>query len=104
MSEFSIDKWFTMTLSQQLGNVGSDYERALKWKKKGNDTMFQNAARRTLEQIDMTLADDRLRGRRKEVARVREAVCDELFSSVINQESAARLANYFMYLARSTRL
>lgn len=98
--EFVKQRWQTMTLAQQLGNVGSDYERALKWKKLQKPELFSNAARRTLAQLDMTLTDSRHRGpRRREIARVREVVCGELFSSSLNPAISSTLAKYFLSMA-----
>ena len=98
---FSLERWYTLTLAEQLGNVGSDYERALRWKAKGNKEMFDNAAARTLEQLDMTVSDTRLQGsRRKEIARVRQTVCDELFSQ---SNTPSGFERYFMYMALLAR-
>ncbi len=33
--ELSNGRWHTMTIAEQLGNVGSEYERALSWKERG---------------------------------------------------------------------
>ncbi len=102
--EFDLIKWHSMTLPEQLGNAGSDYERALRWKKLDKQELFANAARRTLAQLDMTITDSKLLGgRRKEVARVRESVCEELFSANSNDASANRLAKYFFVMAKLAR-
>ena len=104
MAEFDIEKWHRMALPEQLGNVGSDYERALRWKKLDKPQLFSNAARRTLAQLDMTITDSRLHGgRRKEITRVRESVCEELFSKNSNDDSANRLAKYFFAMAKLAR-
>src|SRR3990167_433357 len=95
--EFEKQRWQTMTLAEQLGNVGSDFERALRWKKAGNQSMFTNAMRRTLEQLDMTLTDKRHHGiRRREIARIRESICEELLSEPLNEVSSSTLAKYFV--------
>lgn len=92
-------KWFALTLAQQLGNVGSDFDRALGWKQKNQLTLFTNAVSRTLELLDLTLADRRLTPpRRKEIARLREEVCNELFSRD-DRASAQRLQKYFLAMA-----
>jgi hypothetical protein len=38
-----------MTIAEQLGNVGSEYERALRWKQRGNVVHFEQAFARLLE-------------------------------------------------------
>ena len=102
--EFDTKKWHLMTLPEQLGNAGSDYERALRWKKLNKQELFSNATRRTLAQLDMTLTDNRLHAaRRKEIARAREAICEELFSPNYNDASAKSLAKYFLVMAKLAR-
>ena len=67
--------WFTLTLSEQLGNVGSEYERAFNWKKKNNPEQSQKAFDRMLELLDLTLADSRWKNRLKEITRLRDEAC-----------------------------
>lgn len=93
-------KWFTMTLAQQLGNVGSDFERALRWKTKQQQGLFTSAAARTLELLDLTLADPRFSAhRRRELARLRDEVCKELFSEEITPATTRDLQRYFLAMA-----
>ncbi|MGH7927551.1 MAG: hypothetical protein ACREQV_07135, partial [Candidatus Binatia bacterium] len=98
------DTWHTLTLFEQLGNAGSDYERALRWKIKGQHQLFLNAFARTLDQIDLTLADHRWAGpRRREIARLREEVCRELSVKQVHTASAHQLQRYFMCFATAAR-
>ena len=58
-----------MTIAEQLGNVGSEYSRALSWKKRGDKGKFDAATARFLELLDLTIADRRWQGpRQKELA------------------------------------
>src|SRR3989344_844600 len=71
--ELAAGRWFALTLAEQLGNIGSEVHR-LAIAKNEND---RNAAFvRALELIDLTLADPRHREHLKEVARLREFLCD----------------------------
>src|SRR5262245_18817852 len=89
-------RWHTMTLDEQLGNVGSEYERALRWKHKGNARYFDNAFVRMLELLDLTIDDPRWRNHRlKELCRLRELLCDELFNEVREYPDKRDLKNYF---------
>ncbi len=102
--EFNKKRWHNMTLAQQLGNVGSDFERALKWKQKGKQELFASAANRTIEQLDMTVSDNRLHGiRRREIARLREETKKALFSKKIDTHLTSGLANYFLRMALLAR-
>ncbi|MEP6742754.1 MAG: hypothetical protein ABJB61_09670 [bacterium] len=97
-------RWFTMSLAEQLGNVGSEYERALRWKQR-DETHFQNALDRLLELLDLTISDRRWRNHRlKELVRLREVICEELCGD--KRWGEADLRNYFLYfglLARSDK-
>ena len=48
-------RWHKMTLAEQLGNVGSEYERALRWKQKGNAKYFDGAFARMLELLALEI-------------------------------------------------
>lgn len=86
-----------MSLAEQLGNVGSEYERALKWKTKGNREYFEKAFYRMLELLDLTISDKRWQNYRlKELTRLRESVCEELLG---NNDSGNNLKKYFLQFA-----
>ena len=42
-------RWFTMSLAAQMGNVASEYERALIWKDRKDADRFEHAFARMLE-------------------------------------------------------
>jgi hypothetical protein len=97
-------RWHTMTLAEQLGNVGSDYERALRWKQKGNQEYFESALARMLELLDLTISDPRWRNHRlKELCRLREVVCDELINEVREYPDDRDFKNYFYFFAYTSR-
>ena len=69
-------RWFKLSLVEQLANVGSDIERTIQWKNKGDLTYSQQAFERALELLDLTIADPKNRKRLKEIVRTREALVD----------------------------
>ena len=96
-------RWFEMTLPQQLGNVGSEFERALKWKQKGQSQLFESATARMLELLDLTIADPRWHGYRlRELTRLREFVCEELYGRA-DSDAAMGLKKYFLQFALLAR-
>ncbi len=100
---FSAEAWHKLSLAEQLGNVGSEYGRARNWRAKNNQAYFIKAADRALELMDLTLADSRWQYHRlKELARVREAVCQDLFSEP-NEGNLESYFNQFAILARLGR-
>lgn len=97
-------RWQTLSLAEQLGNVGSEVFRAIRWHHK-EPASFQQAFERALELMDLTIADPRWR-RRRELTRVREVVCDYLVGENTFQADAASLQGYFdqfAVLARNKR-
>jgi hypothetical protein len=69
-------RWFELSLVEQLANVGSDTDRAIAWRKKGEREYSNQAFERALELLDLTVADPKNRTRLKELLRVREALVD----------------------------
>jgi hypothetical protein len=69
--ELAAGRWFTFSLVKQLANVGSDVERTIQWKNKGNMEYSTDACIRALELLDLTIADPKNKARRKEILRVR---------------------------------
>jgi hypothetical protein len=93
-------RWITLTLAEQLANVGSEVERAITaWEAHRTDR-FDKALTRALELFDLTAGDDRWRGhRRREILRSREEFC-RLFFEVDPPTGAARsLRAYFLRFA-----
>jgi hypothetical protein len=105
--DLAAGRWFTLSLANQLGNVGSEYERARSWKERGDEVRFDHAFARLLELLDLTIADPRWKNHRlKELTRLREVICDELYSEAHEFIHETDLREYFLYfgiLARSER-
>jgi hypothetical protein len=69
-------RWFELSLIEQLGNVGSEVERTIQWKRKGNMEQSLAACERALELLYLTIEDPKNKGRLKEVVRVRAMFAD----------------------------
>ena len=104
-SNLASGRWHTLKLAEQLGNVGSEYERALRGKERGDTVHFENAFTRMLELLDLTITDPRWKNHRlRELVRLREVVCEELVAEDETLNNSPNLRNYFLYfgiLARS---
>lgn len=96
-------RWQKMTLAEQLGNVGSEFERVLAAQKSGNKSREDMALSRFLELLDLTLMDGRWAGpRRRELARLREQSLEEFGKDhIATSESLSRYYMNFATLARS---
>ena len=65
-----------LSLAEQMGNIGSELARMQHWENLGDPHQREKAFFRALELIDLTLSDSRWQKRLKEIARLREVVCD----------------------------
>jgi hypothetical protein len=96
--------WQRFSLVEQLANVGSDVERAIRAHQSGAQTRFENALRRALTLFDLTATDPRLSGhRRREVLRAREEFCRLFFDPSVPPDSADGLRRYFLAFAVAAR-
>ena len=98
-----VERWRSLNLAEQLGNIGSEVSRALNWRQKGDAARSDHALERGLELFDFTLADARWRGRLKELARAREVVCDYFAGANAYGSSPSALLRYFNAFALAAR-
>lgn len=102
--ELSSGRWNLLSLSEQMGNVGSEVSRARRWQKK-DDKLFQGAVDRALELFDFTIEDPRWRGARlREIARSREIFCDAISGGKEYRSSLEDLDRYFLHFAIAAKL
>jgi hypothetical protein len=74
--DLAAGRWQSLSLVEQLANVGSEVERALNWHQKNMSDYSLLALDRALELLDLTINDPR-RGRRlRELTRLREVLLD----------------------------
>jgi len=94
----SEDRWFKMTLAEQLGNIGSEVGRAAKWQTKDQD-LFWGAVTRALELFNLTIKDKRWSRRLREITRSREIFADAVLGGKEYKTSLSELEPYFMQFA-----
>lgn len=95
--------WQRFSLMEQLGNIGSEVSRALKWQGK-DEKLFNNAVDRALELFDLTLDDVRWRGRQQEIGRAREVFLDAVLGGKEYGSDLKDLERYFYHFAYASRL
>lgn len=98
-------RWRTLSPAEQMGNIGSEVERAIRAHQAGNGAGFEHAFDRALELFDLTTDDPRWRHRRlRELRRAREEFCGVFLSGDLDNAAAVR-AYYlaFALLARRGR-
>jgi hypothetical protein len=97
-------RWWTLTLAEQLANVGSDVWRGISAKRDGDDERLSSALDRALELFDLTLADSRWGGPRlREIARTREVVLDFLVGDNVYGSTPELIDAYFLAYAVAAR-
>jgi len=96
-------KWFTLSIAEQLGNIGSEVSRAIR--ARGNHQRFWGAVSRALELFHLTIDDPRWRGRRRlrEILRARELFCAAALQSTEYKTTLEDLDRYFYYFALVAR-
>ena len=57
--ELAAGRWTAFSLMEQMANVGSEVERAISWKDKGNPDYSRQAFYRALELMELTIADEK---------------------------------------------
>ena len=94
-------RWFSYSLAEQLGHIGSEVNRAIR--ARGDAKRFDGAVIRALELFDLTLSDPRWRKRLKEIARSREVFCDAAYGRLEYNTTLEDLNNYFFSFALAAR-
>lgn len=92
------ERWFKLSLMEQLANVGTDIERTINWRKRSDKTASDAAFDRAIELLDLTIADPKHKkqgGRLKELCRVREALADYFLFDNEYKSSDKLWSDYF---------
>jgi len=98
-------RWWQLSLAEQLGHVGSEVSRAIRWASR-DPAIAQGAWHRALELLDLTLADPRQRqspARLRELARAREVVADYFAGGNQYGSTGPSLQKYFDTFAVAAR-
>jgi hypothetical protein len=103
--DLAAGRWWELSIAEQMGNIGSEVGRAVRWSSRDPDRA-RGALERALELFDLTLDDPRHRrsvARLREIARAREVVVDFLAASNQYSSTADSLQRYFDAYALAAR-
>lgn len=100
--ELAAGRWLTLSLDEQLGNVGSEVSRARRWRMR-NSRLSDAAIARALELLDLTIEDSRRSEQRGELIQVRGLLCDARNASPAQDTQLAALDRYFYPFAVRAR-
>lgn len=101
--ELASGRWFTLSLAEQLGNTGSEVNRAILHFEKNRKESGLLAFYRALELIDLTISDKRWNKRLKEICRLRELLCDVFVGENTYNTTYEFLKKYFYYFGYAAR-
>jgi len=97
--ELAEGRWFKFSLCEQLANVGTDIDRTIRWKAKGDMEQSKRAFERALELLTLTIMDPKHRKRLKELTRARELLIDHFVYDNQYKTTDESWHNYFMYFS-----
>lgn len=90
------ERWFSLSIHEQLANVGCDVDRAIRWRNKGQLQMSREAFDRALELLILTIRDPKNRGPRlKELCRAKELLVDYFVYDNIYKSTDKDWHNFF---------
>jgi len=101
--ELAAGRWRHLSLVEQLAHVGSEVERTIAWRSKGREDLAMRAFERALELLDLTLADAKHQGRRRELTRVREGLVDHFWCDNEYCSQEREWQGYFLQFATAAR-
>ena len=88
-------EWETRSITYQMGNIGSEVSRALKWRGK-NQKRADKAIDRALELFDFTIeANLKNHARLTEILKARDEFCDYFFAGNSYHTDPARMQKYY---------
>ena len=88
--------WLTRSITYQMGNIGSEVSRALKWGARGNQARADKAIDRALELFDFTIeANVGNHARLAEILMAREEFCDYFFGGNSFHTEPDKMQQYY---------
>ena len=93
--ELNKERWHSLSFSKQIGNIGSEVQRAYSLQKRGDNEQKERSIDRFLELIDLSLNDKRWQKKCLEICRIREVLCDYFFTNNSFGNSFESIINYF---------
>lgn len=97
-------RWQSLSLIEQLGNVGSEVDRAIRAHAQRREDRFAHALDRALELFDLTASDPRWKlHQRREVLRAREQFCRIFFDETAEPDLPGYLSKFFLQFAVAAR-
>lgn len=97
-------RWQEFSFFEQMANIGSEIERAIKWKNKNNAQYFRMAFERALELLDLTIDSKKDINCLRELLRLREALADYFVFENSYGSSDEKWHKYFYAFSFAARI
>lgn len=97
-SEETRQNWHNLPLSSQMGNIGSEVSRSLKWTEAGNQARADKAIDRALELFDFTIESKSNRTNKPcltEILMARDEFCDYFFNGNSYHTDPKKMQKYY---------
>ncbi len=101
--DLAAGRWKELPLVERMANIGSEVERALRWREKNNAEYSRKAFERALELVDLTLESPGKRSHLKELARLREALVDYFYGTNEFGSTESSWRKYFSHFTFAVR-
>lgn len=102
--ELAAGRWKGLSFFEQMANIGSEVERAIKWKNKDNARYSQMAFERALELLDLTIDNEKTKSHLRELLRLREALVDYFAFENDYGSSDEKWRSYFYAFSYAARI
>ena len=88
--------WLTRSITYQMGNIGSEVSRSLKWSSNGNTARANKAIDRALELFYFTIeANIENHARLTEILKARDEFCDYFFNNNSYRTDPSKMQRYY---------
>ncbi|MDP3993483.1 MAG: hypothetical protein U1C57_01680 [Candidatus Doudnabacteria bacterium] len=99
----TLEIWQKLTLSQQLGNIASEFSRAVKFKEANEQYHSEKSFEEVLALLNQTIGDKRWKNRLRELTRLREVVSALTVGKQVFDADPEVLTRYFQGFAIAAR-
>ena len=96
-------RWKSLTIYEQMANIGAEVGRAISWKNKGNAEISRNAFYRALELIDFSVDAYTGKPALREILRMREMLVDYFYGDNEYNSTDEVWNKYFYYYNLAAR-
>jgi hypothetical protein len=89
-------RWLEFSFLGQMANIGCDVDRAIRWRKKDNQLYSNDALKRALELLTLSIGDPKNKKRLKEIGRIKEVLLDYFMGDNSYGYTDEALQKYFL--------